>query len=317
MPSGRTQSRGAIGVVALLLALASTGCRDTPTSTVALVQINQEVQFFSQMNDGAREAARAAGAELLIYNSENNALAQSNAIETYVARKVDALIVVAIDVDGIMPAVEQAAAAGIPVLAVDAILPTGPQRCQIGVDNERAGQQLGEMFAGYVDDHMTGQVEIGIIGASSTSQIQLLRQRGFEQAIARNPRIKVVQVVDGHNRRDSSLAAAENLLTANPHLKLIYATGEPALTGALGAVESQHREAEVKLFGWDLTPSIIEGIDGGIVVAVVQQDPTTMGRSAVETAMKLIRGRDVARRIELPVVIVTKGNVDRFRSISP
>ncbi len=52
-------------------------------------------------------------------------------------QKVDGIAVVAIDVNGIMPAVKQAAAANIPVVAIDSILPEGPQKAQIGVDNAR------------------------------------------------------------------------------------------------------------------------------------------------------------------------------------
>src|SRR4029078_10182706 len=87
---------------------------------------------------------------LEIFNANNDPAAQNSAIETYIQEKVDGLIVVAIDVNGIMPAVQQAADAGIPVVAIDAILPEGPHKAQIGVDNEKAGADLGKYFADYV-----------------------------------------------------------------------------------------------------------------------------------------------------------------------
>ena len=62
-------------------------------------------------------------------------------------------------------------------------------------------------------------------------------------------------VVDGQNIQDNALAAAENLITGNPDMTAIYATGEPALLGAIAAVESQGKQADVKVFGWDLTAS--------------------------------------------------------------
>ena len=80
------------------------------------------------------------------------------------------------------------------------------------------------------------------------------------------------------------MSAAESLMTANPDLTAIYATGEPALLGAVAAVESQGRQADVKIVGWDLTASAIKGIDAGYVVGVVQQDPAGMGAAAVEAA---------------------------------
>ena len=95
--------------------------------TYALVQINQQALFFTQMNEGAQKAADAAGVKLVIFNANNDPAAQNNAIETYIQQKVDGIVVVAIDTNGIMPAVNAAATAGIPVTAVDAVLPAGPQ----------------------------------------------------------------------------------------------------------------------------------------------------------------------------------------------
>ena len=99
--------------------------------TIALVQINQQAQFFTDMNRGAEAEAAKLGHKLVIFNANNDPAAQNNAIETYIQQKVDGLIVVAIDTNGIMPAVIQAANAGIPVVAVDAILPDGPHIAQV------------------------------------------------------------------------------------------------------------------------------------------------------------------------------------------
>jgi ribose transport system substrate-binding protein len=96
----------------------------------------------------------------------------------------------------------------------------------------------------------------------------------------------------------------------------VYATGEPALVGAVAAVEAQGGATDrVKIFGWDLTEQVIKGIDDGFVVAVVQKDPERMGAVAVESAMTLIDGGTVDPVIPVPVTIVTKDNVDKFRSM--
>ena len=164
-------------IAAALPALAQDG------KTLALVQINQQALFFNDMNRGAQEAADAEGAELLIFNANNDPAAQNSAIETYI---------------------------------------------QEGVDG-----------------------------------------------------IAVVGTVDGQNVQDTALGAAENLMTANPDLTAIYATGEPALLGAVAAVESQGRQADIAVYGWDLTAQAIAGIDAGYVKAVIQQDPAGMGAAAV------------------------------------
>ena len=105
-------------------------------------------------------------------------------------------------------------------------------------------------------------------------------------------------------------------MTANPDMTAIYATGEPALIGAISAVTSQKRTDKVKVFGWDLTAQAIKGIDEGWVVAVVQQDPFQEGEAAVETILKIKKGEKVKPSIDVPVTIVTKENVDKFRACS-
>jgi ribose transport system substrate-binding protein len=298
-----------MGATALLAAVPAAA----QEKTFALVQINQQALFFNQMNEGAQAAADAAGVNLVIFNANNDPAAQNSAIETYIQQGVDGLAVVAIDVNGIMPAVEQAAAAGIPVVAIDAILPdTGPQLAQIGVDNAKAGADLGAVFNEWAT--AAGGAKIGIVGALN-SFIQNVRLDGFEGAISGTAGVTMAGTVDGQNVQDTALAAAENLMTANPDMTAIYATGEPALLGAIAAVESQGRQADVKVFGWDLTASAIAGIDAGYVEAVIQQDPAGMGAAAVDALVTVTGGGTVEKSISVPVTIVNKGNVDDFRAM--
>ncbi|MDX8500718.1 substrate-binding domain-containing protein [Mesorhizobium sp. VK4C] len=282
--------------------------------TYALVQINQQALFFNQINQGAQKAADAAGAKLVIFNANNDAAAQNSAIETYIQQKVNGLIVVAIDVNGIMAAVNQAADAKIPVVAIDAILPKGPQKAQIGVDNAKAGADMGAHFLDYVKANMGGKAKIGIVGALN-SYIQNVRQKGFEDAIKGKDGIETIAVVDGQNVQDTALAAAENLITGNPDMNAIYATGEPALLGAIAAVESQGKQDQIKIFGWDLTAQAISGIDKGYVTAVVQQDPAGMGEAAVKALDTITKGGSVDKNVAVPVTIVTKDNVEPYRAI--
>lgn len=281
--------------------------------TFALIQINQQALFFNDMNKGAEEAAKAAGDTLQIFNANNDPAAQNSAIETYIQEGVDGLIVVAIDVNGIMPAVQQAADAGIPVVAIDAILPEGPHKAQIGVDNEKAGADLGTYFADYVAAN-GGAAKIGVVGALN-SFIQNVRLKGFEDVAKAAPGVTFVGTVDGQNVQDTAMAAAENLMTGNPDMTAIYATGEPALMGAIAAVESQGKQDQVRIFGWDLTAQAIAGIDKGYVVAVIQQDPAGMGAEAVKALGTIADGGTVEKILPVPVTIVTKENVEPYRAV--
>jgi ribose transport system substrate-binding protein len=300
-----------LGVVALVMA--AIGAIPAKAATVALVTINQQALFFNQINDGAQQAADKAGAKLVIFNANNVAAAQNSAIEDYIAQKVDGIVLVAIDVNGVKPAVTAAKNAGIPVVAIDARIPDGDNAAFIGVDNKGAGEQIGKYFANYAKNTMGGSAKVGIVGALN-SFIQNQRLDGFKAAAGASG-AKFLDTVDGQNIQDVALTAAENLMTANPDMNALYATGEPALVGAISAVTSQQATGKVKVFGWDLTAQAIKGIDEGWIVAVVQQDPFQEGVAGVETVLKIKKGEKVDPSIDIPITIVTKENVDKFRSL--
>ncbi|WP_054688480.1 ABC transporter substrate-binding protein [Pantoea stewartii] len=304
-------------VVALATGLLSAGSLFSlahAATTYALVQINQQALFFNQMNQGAQEAAKASGKNLVIFNANDNPVSQNDAIENYIQQGVKGIMVDAIDVNGIMPAIKEAAAAKIPVIAIDAVLPAGPQAAQVGVDNLEGGKIIGKYFVDYVAKNMGGKARLGIVGALN-SAVQNQRQKGFEETIKSHPGITVADVVDGQNVQDTAMTAAENLITGNPDLTAIYATGEPALLGAIAAVENQGRQKDIKVFGWDLTSKAISGIDGGYVTAVLQQDPKKMGEEAVKALNAITAGKTVSKTILVPATVVTKANVDSYRAM--
>lgn len=314
MMAFNTRKLRAVALATGLLSAGSLFSLAQAAPTYALVQINQQALFFNQMNKGAQDAANASGKKLVIFNANDNPVSQNDAIENYIQQGVKGIMVDAIDVNGIMPAIKEAAAAKIPVIAIDAVLPAGPQAAQVGVDNLEGGKIIGKYFVDYVAKSMGGKARLGIVGALN-SAVQNQRQKGFEDTIKSNPGITVADVVDGQNVQDTAMTAAENLMTGNPDLTAIYATGEPALLGAIAAVENQGRQKEIKVFGWDLTSKAISGIDGGYVEAVLQQDPKKMGEEAVKALNALTSGKTVSKTILVPATVVTKANVDSYRAI--
>lgn len=280
---------------------------------LALVTINLEALFFTQMVEGAKQTAEEANASLSVFNANDDPAAQNRAIENYIQQGVDGLMVVAIDVEGIRPAIQSAEEAGIPVVAIDAIVDSPAVDVQVGVDNKEAARQLGEFFNEWASEQGIDSASTGVVGALN-SFIQIQRQEGFTNAVT-DAGHEIVQVVDGKNQQAEAQRAAETLFTANPNMDAAYATGEPALIGLVAAARSQGMTERVSLFGWDLSQQAIAGIDEGFVVAVVQQHPEREGKRAVEALMKLIDGEDVPRTISIPTTIVTQENVDEFRGL--
>jgi len=272
---------------------------------IGMTQINQTAIFFTQMNEGAQEAADELGCELIIANANNDSARQSNDIENFVTQGVDGIIVVAIDVNGVVPAVEAAQAAGIPVVAIDAQLDIA--ETFVGVDNTAAGKKAGEWM---VENGLIEGRSYGVVGAKN-SFIQNQREDGFREVIDAAG-ATYTQTVNGENVQETAAEAAQDLVTAQPDLDFIYTTGEPATVGAVAALDPA---AKTKIIGWDLTKEVIGGIDSGLVEAVIQQDPRQEGVEAVKELKAILGGAEPKGFIDVPITIVTKDNVDDYREI--
>lgn len=275
--------------------------------SIGMTQINQTAVFFTQMNEGAEEAAEEAGCELLIANANNDSARQSNDIENFVSQGVTGIIVVAIDVNGVIPAIEAAQAEGIPVVAIDAEL-EGVETF-VGVDNLAAGKEAGEWM---VENGLVEGRKYGVVNATN-SFIQNQREEGFREVIDAAG-AEYTQSVNGENVQETAANAAQDLVTARPDLDFIYTTGEPATVGATSALAS---DSTTKIVGWDLTKEVIAGIDSGVVEVVIQQDPKQEGIEAIMELRAIIDGAEPKGFIDVPITIVTSENVDEYREIFP
>ncbi|MCI2421661.1 substrate-binding domain-containing protein [Saccharopolyspora sp. K220] len=273
---------------------------------IGIITINLQALFFNQINTGAQRVADQAGVQIQIVNGNDDSTVQANAIDDLVANDYDAVIVDAVDTDGIKPAIRRANAAGVPVVAVDATVDDPAVSAQVGTANAAGGKQLGEALLAISG----GQGEIGVVSALN-STIQLERQKGFADEVTAHG-MRIGTVVDGRNVQENAQAAAENLLTGNPNLPYAYATGEPALIGLAAAVGSQGRADRIKVVGWDLSAQAMDGLRAGWIRAVVQQNTFQFGYESMAAAIDLACGRPVPRDIPVPTQIVTPENVARY-----
>lgn len=276
------------------------------TLKIGLVTINLQALFFNQINTAAQKIADQAGAELQIISGNDDSVTQANAFDNLIASGVDAIIVDAIDTDGIKPSVQKAKAAGIPVVAVDAIVEDPAVSTQVGTANAEGGAQIGGTLADLASN--TGTV--GIVGALN-STIQLERQQGFADTVTGRG-MTVGTVVDGRNIQENAQSAAENLLTGNPDLEYVYATGEPALIGLVAAVNSQGAADRVQAVGWDLSDQAVGALQAGWLKGVVQQNTFEFGYQATNAAIDLACGRQAPAEVPVPTQIVTPDNVGDY-----
>lgn len=286
----------------------TTGGGDRPR--VAFIETNEEAAFFQDMKNGVEESAKAANVDLAIFNANSDPSKQVEAIQNYIGQGYKAIIVSPIDENGLKAALKGAKDQGVKTVVVDSNIEDPSVDVSIGTNNGDAAIVAGKWLA----DYAKGQppLKIGIIGAL-TSVPQNLRKDNFVSTVEPTG-ATILQTVDGKNVQSTAQSAAQNLYTAQPDMNILYATGEPALIGAVAAQRSTGATSS-KIFGWDLSPAAIQGIDSGSVIGVVQQDPKKEGQVALESAVTLIGGGTTDKHLETGVSIVTKADVDKYREL--
>jgi simple sugar transport system substrate-binding protein len=110
------------------------------------------------------------------------------------------------------------------------------------------------------------------------------------------------------------ISVAEDLLTANPDLKAIYAACGPPAAGAARAITNAGiANDDIVLVGFDFCCDEEEALEAGTEDATVAQFPTKMAELGVDARVTAIRGEEVASLIDSGAALVTKDNMGEFQ----
>ena len=279
--------------------------------------------WMAAITENARDEAEKLGdVELQAAEGVTDSAAQADQVETLLAGKPDALVILPNEPDALMPVAQKAMAAGIPVIDVDReFTEQGAFRSLITGDNYGIGYQAGNYFADELK--CSGNVvEIqGIAGIPVTEQ----RSQGFRDALKRKCQdgIKIVASQPADFVPDKGLSVMENILQAQKQIDAVYTHDDDMGEGVASAIENAGRQDEMWMTGAGGSKAVMEKIkEGGLWRATFLYNPA-MSADAVYLASLLGQGKglpgfaapDIPSRITLAATTVTKDNVDQYMSL--
>jgi ribose transport system substrate-binding protein len=262
--------------------------------------------FFVTLRDGAQSAADEAGAELIVSDAQNDTAQQQDDIQNFVTQQVNVILVNPVDSDAIVPAIEAANQANIPVIALDRGASGGELATTIASDNVQGGNLAGEELIRLVGSGSVAQLE-GTPGADPARD----RGQGFQDAIDTQSAVEVVASQSANFDRAEGLNVAENILQANPDIAGIFAQNDEMALGAVQALGGSAGD-DVKVVGFDAIEDALSAIEDGTMNATVAQQPAEIGSLGVENAISVINGESVEENIPVEVQLVTPENVSEF-----
>jgi ribose transport system substrate-binding protein len=303
----------------LLLALSIAGCSKPPAETAATPQSPAKTKvlkigvsfqeldnpYFAVMKQALDEAGHSIGAELYITDARHDVTKQTGDIEDLVQKGIDILLLNPTDSVGIEGAVKSAKKAGVIVVAVDAQA-NGPIDSFVGSKNYDAGLLAGEALAKSLD----GKGSVAILDGIPVVPI-LERVRGFKDAMAKHPGMKIVDTQNGKQERSTALTVTENMIQSHPDLNGMFSVNDGGALGALAAIEASGKN--IALVSVDGLAEVVAAVaKGGVFKATVAQFPRDQVRIALGIALAKRWGANVPREIPIDVKLLTQENAKGF-----
>lgn len=291
----------------------NSGQGDTGNKTlkIGVSMMTLQYPFFQDIRKGIELQADTSGVKIVNINDANlNLQTQVSAVETFVAQGVDAIILNAVDPKGITQALQAAEERNIPVITIDMKPASGTFAAYIGSDNSLGGELAGKAAMEYLSQ-FDGTKEIAIM-SNPLSSSSFERVDGFKKAIAENSDITIVQEF-GAATREEFMGGMEDILTAHPNIKLVFAYSGQGGLGSYDAIKAANKSEQVAVIGFDATEEEQKLIDASTnYIGSVIQFPDKLGSIAVETALDAINGEDVPSDIPVEVGFVTKDGIKKL-----
>ncbi len=270
------------------------------------------VPFFASMEDAAKDYAAANPGVEIVFGQGTSATdieGQIALIESMVTQGVQGIALTPVD-PTVAAALDRAIAAGVKIVLMDNNIPDWEGRTALATtDNYAAGVIAGKHLATLLKDGDTLGILEGVPGVPALDD----RVNGMLEGLS-GVKVEIVGRGGTNCTEELGINVAQDLLTANPDLKAIYAACGPPAAGAAQALKNAGVDTDrFVLVGFDFCCGEAEAIAAGIEDASVAQFPTKMASLGVDALVRSIRGEKVESLIDSGAALVTRENMDQFQ----
>ncbi|WP_122580231.1 sugar ABC transporter substrate-binding protein [Pseudomonas viridiflava] len=268
--------------------------------------------FMTYVRNGLDDAATQENVQIQFEDAQGDVVRQLNQVQGFLNQKVDAVIVLPVDTSATASMTRAAVAAKIPLVYVnrhpdERKLPTGV--VTVASNDIEAGQ----LQMRYLAEKLGGKGTLAIIMGDLAQNATHDRTEGVKQILKDYPNIKVVEQQSAEWQRSKGMDLTSNWLLAGSRFDAIIANNDEMAIGAAMALQQAGKaKGEVAIVGIDGLPDGLAAIKRGMLVASVFQDPKAQAASAMQSAIKMIKGEPVTADVWVPFQLITPENLATF-----
>lgn len=266
--------------------------------TVGVSWNNFQEERWGKFDEPALKAAIEAGGGTYISNdAKSSAETQASNVENLISQGANVLVILAQDGTAILPSVQAASDAGVPVIAYDRLI-EDPNVLYATFDNKGVGRIMAEILLGVIDE---GNFAI-IKGNSADANADFLRagmtEAGIPDVGQTDPNGKIVIVGEEYTDNWDPANAQTNMeqiLTANNNeVDAVLSENDGMAGGVIAALEAQGLAGTVPVTGQDGDKAALNRVALGTQLVSVWKDGRELGKAAGESAVALCANKDLA-----------------------
>ncbi|HZF35084.1 MAG TPA: sugar ABC transporter substrate-binding protein [Candidatus Angelobacter sp.] len=271
--------------------------------------------FLTVLRNGIESYGKEKGVALTIEIADDDVNKQTSQIENFIAAKVDAIIVNAVDTSATPKITKLAADAGIPLVYVNR-QPTDVDalgaKAAFVASNEA---DSGTLEAKEVCRLLGGKGDILIMVGDLANQAAVQRTKDIHEVIA-TPECAGMKVLDEQTAVWDPVKAQDlmtNWISAGMKPNAVISNNDNMAIGAIQAMKAAGwNMKDVVVGGVDATQEALAAMKAGDLDVTVFQNAAGQGHGAVDAALKLIAGEKVEQKVYIPFELVTPANMDKY-----
>jgi len=246
--------------------------------------------------------------EVLFADANLDISKQLDQIDNFIAQKVNVIVTVPADYEGIVPGVEAANRAGIPVISLN-IASAGGDFTFVGSKNYDAGKLQGE----FMKEHLPQDAKILYLQGTPGLYHSVERLQGFTDAcLKERPDVTLLASLSGNYDRSQGMKITEDWVQSFPQFDAIIAANDQMALGALEALKTSGRLQGVMISGIDGTADALKAIKAGEMAQSIFQNAEEQARSAYDIVELIKAGQPAPKEKIVPFESITADNVDNY-----
>ena len=298
----------ALLVLALLIPSASVAFAQK-SDTIVFIPKSTDVTYWLFLRKGAADKGKELGYKVEYQGvaRESEIAGQVSLVSNIAASKPAGILMAATDAKALVPPVEAAVNAGVPVIMVDSGVDSDAPYASITTDNYDGAYKGGKLLA----EMIGGKGKVINLGITAGSETGIQRSEGFIDAIKEYPDIELLPVQWTMAEAATAMNITSDLLTSNPDINGIFSAAAPMAVGAAQTLKARGLDKKIKLVTFDPSPEVLPLFEEGVINGIIAQDPYQMGYRGVELLDMIIKGGTIDdKKIQIPVAVITPENYD-------